>query len=136
MGIGVLLGLGAASTRGGEEDDCIAGGGLRPANNISEREPATESLPDNNALHNIASTSSSVDETSFDVADSDNVPPEVQLRVELPLNSSVTELVKPQAAKPKSRLKKQNKKWKDNTRSNRAAAALQLDEDDDDMMLI
>jgi hypothetical protein len=133
--IGALLGLCAASTSGGEVYDRIVGGSL-PAPIVSKGEPATESFPDNIALHNRASTSSSVDETSFDVADSDNVRSGVQLRVGLPLNSCVAELVKPQAANPKTQMKKKNKKRKYSIRNKNRAADLQSHEADDSMLLI
>jgi hypothetical protein len=143
--IGTLLGLGAASTSGGQEDDRSAGGG-RPSRSIREGEPGSANLRDGNALNNLASPCRRVDETSFDVSDCDDVQAGMQLHVGLPVNSSVrggptaqTGLGKPQVAKPNSPRKprtKQQKKWKDYVRSNNASAKLQLLDADDSTFCI
>jgi hypothetical protein len=124
--IGTLLGLGAASTRGGQDDDRSAGGG-RLAHNSSEGEPASATLRDSNAEHHLASTSCRVDKKIFDVSDCDDVQSGMQLQVGLPPENSVrsgptaqTEPVKPQAANLKSPRKsrmKKKKKWSDFARS-------------------
>jgi hypothetical protein len=122
--IGALLGLGAAPTRGGTEGDRIAGSG-RPTHNISEGEHATESLHDNATLYNLASSSNSVGETSFDATAKGAVVSGRERPNSLGQRNS----------SERSRMKKK-KKWKDYMRSSNGAVKLQLLDADDSTFII
>jgi hypothetical protein len=116
----------------------------RPAPIVFKGEPATESLQDNLVMHNLASFSDNVGETSFEVADSGHAQPEMRLRAGLPLNGSArsgltaqTELVKEHTPSTNPKLRRKKKaKSKYFVRLSNAADTIQLLDADDDTMLV
>jgi serine/threonine protein kinase len=116
----------------------------RPAPIVFKGEPATESLQDNLVMHNLASSSDNVGETSFDVADSGHAQPEMRLRAGLPLNGSArsgltaqTELVNEHTPATNRKLRRKKKaKSKYFVRRSNAADTIQLLDADDDTILV